>query len=142
VLVAPGSDARLGMGDGTPDRILAPTALKYATGQEWLTGGEALAYMIHHWTRQHMVMRIPDLWMVGLAVLLGKAIAVLVTQRSQRWNTMTRLQVSAALVGGVAIYSLVVLQIYISALMLLPWFLPSSVFLTYSLSAIKRRNYA
>lgn len=142
VLVAPGSDARLGMGDGTPDRTLAPTALRYATGQEWLTGGEALAYMIHHWTRQHLVLRIPDLWMVAVAILLGKAIAILIGHRSQQWNQITRLQVTAALVGLVAIYSFMVLQLYISALILIPWFLPSSMFLTYSLSAIKRRNHA
>ncbi|MCU0548037.1 MAG: CHASE2 domain-containing protein [Leptolyngbya sp. Prado105] len=141
VLVAPGSDERLGMGD-TPDRFLSPTALKYKTGQQWLTGGESLAYMTHHWLHRHLVLPIPDLWMIGLAVVLGKTIALLVARRSQRWNQMTRLQVSAALVGITGIYTLLALQVYISALVLLPWFLPSSVFLAYSLSAMRRRNYA
>lgn len=141
VLVAPGSDERLGMGKN-PDRVISPTAIRYQTGQEWLTGGEALAYMTHHWLRQHLVIPIPDLWMVGLAIVLGKAIALLIGRRSQRWTQLRRVQVSIALVSLVAIYSLIALQIYVSALVLLPWFLPSSVFLAYSLSALKRRNYA
>jgi hypothetical protein len=140
-LVAPGSDDRLGMGK-VPDRFLAPTAMRYYTDQAWLTGGESLAYMAHHWIHRHLVIPIPDLWMVGVAVIFGKTLSLFITRRSQRWTQITRLQVSAALVGLIGIYSLIVLQVYISALVLLPWLLPSSVFLTYSLSAMKRRNYA
>lgn len=141
VLVAAGSDERLGMGDA-PDRFPTPAAMSYWTGQRWLTGGESLAYMTHHWLNRHMITPIPDLWMVGAAVILGKAIALLLHRRSLRWNQARRLQVSAALVGLSAIYALLGLQLYISMLVLLPWLLPSTVFLTYGLSAMKRRNYA
>ncbi|MBD1858023.1 MULTISPECIES: CHASE2 domain-containing protein [Leptolyngbya] len=140
-LVASGSDDRLGMGKA-PDRFLAPTAMRYYTNQDWLTGGESLAYMTHHWMHQHLVIPIPDLWMVGVAVIFGKTLSLIISRRSRRWTQVTRLQVSAALVGLIGVYSLIVLQVYISALVLLPWLLPSSVFLTYSLSAMKRRNYA
>ena len=140
VLVAPGGDERLGMGE-SPDQSLAPTALGFHTGQEWLTGGEALAYMTHHWLQRHLVIPIPDLWMVGIAVGLGKAVALFIRSRSGQWTQLTRLQVSVALVTLTGIYGLIVLQVYISALLLLPWLLPSAVFLTYSLSAIKRRSH-
>jgi hypothetical protein len=140
VLVAAGSNERLGMGD-SPDRFASPASMSYWTGQRWLTGGESLAYMTHHWLTRHMVTPIPDLWLVGVAVILGKAIAIVLQRRSLRWNQTRRLQVSAALVGLTAIYALIGLQLYISLMVLLPWLLPSSVFLAYSLSAMKRRNY-
>ncbi|MCY6493870.1 CHASE2 domain-containing protein [Leptolyngbya sp. GGD] len=140
VLVAAGSDERLGMGDA-PDRFPPPAAISYWTGQRWLTGGESLAYMTHHWLRRHMITPIPDLWLVGVAVIFGKAISILLHRRSLRWNQARRLQVSSALVGLTAVYALLGLQLYISAMVLLPWLLPSSVFLAYSLSAIRRRNY-
>ena len=55
VLVAPGSDQRLGMGD-SPDRILPPAALSFWNPQQaWLTGGESHAYSIHHWLRNHLI---------------------------------------------------------------------------------------
>jgi hypothetical protein len=141
VLIAPGSDARLGA-EGNADRFQSPAAMEYWTEQSWITGGESWAYMTHHWLQRHMIIPIPDLWLVGAAVILGKAIALMLSSRSRPWNQTRRLQVSAALVGLTAIYALVGFQLYISLSVLLPWLLPSSVFLAYGLPAMKRRNNA
>jgi hypothetical protein len=138
VLVAPGSDERLGMGGDEPDRYPSPLALGYWTNQQWLTGGESHAYAIHHWYNRHLIIPIPDLWMVGAAIVFGKILSGLLRQRSIQWTPATRLQLSAVLLGLTAIYSLMVLQIYVSALVLIPWFLPSSVFLAYILSVFRR----
>jgi hypothetical protein len=141
VLIAPGGDARLGA-EGNADRFQSPAAMEYWTEQSWITGGESWAYMTHHWLQRHMIIPIPDLWLVGAAVILGKAIALMLSSRSRCWNQTRRLQVSAALVGLTAIYALVGFQLYISLSVLLPWLLPSSVFLAYGLPAMKRRNNA
>ncbi len=140
VLVAPGSDERLGMGD-KPDRFTPPAALAFWQPQQsWLTGGESHAYMIHHWLRHHLITPIPDLWMVGAAIVLGKAIAMGIAARSLQWNQARKLQAMAGLSGLVALYGLISLQLYISMFVLLPWLLPSAVFLAYVLPATRRNQ--
>ncbi len=70
VVIAAGSDERLGIAPSLPDRFPAPSAMSYWTQQRWLTGGETLAYMIHHFLRHRLVIPIPDIWMIGIAVIL------------------------------------------------------------------------
>lgn len=140
VLVAPGSDERLGMGD-KPDRFAPPAALSFWNPQQaWLTGGESHAYMIHHWLRQHLITPIPALWLVGAAIVLGKAMSIGLQRRSTRWNQARKLQVITGLSGTAALYGLISLQLYVSALVLLPWLLPSAVFLAYVLPATRRNQ--
>ncbi|OUL20964.1 hypothetical protein BV378_28275 [Nostoc sp. RF31YmG] len=141
VLIAVGSDERLGIAPGTPDRSLAPAALSYWTKQEWLTGGETLAYMIHHFLNHRLVIPIPDIWIIGMAIILGK-ITVLIVKNQSRLSLKHRRQIMAGAVGAVILYGLAGLQLYISAAILLPWFLPSSVFLAYVLPATRRNNHA
>ncbi len=140
VLIAAGSDERLGIAAGQPDRSHATSATKYWTQQPYMTGGESLAYMTHHFLTRRFVIPIPDIWMIGVAVILGK-IAVLGIKRKSNLSPSLRLQIIASSWGAVIIYGIVGLQLYISAAVLLPWLLPSSVFFAYVLPATRRKNH-
>lgn len=137
VLIAVGDDERLGMAAGQPDRFPAPFATSYWTQQPWLTGGESLAYMIHHFLMQRLVIPIPDAWLIGVVIVLGKGM-VLFWER-KRWSQNQRLQATAGVLGATAVYGIVSLQFYISAAVLLPWFLPSAAFLAYALPVLSRK---
>jgi hypothetical protein len=98
------------------------------------TGGEIHSYAIHHLLSQHLVIPIPDLWLVGIAALLGKGIALApgVAERRRKWTI--------ALVGTTLAYGAIGLQVYISGAVLLPWFLPSGIFWSYILLNRKRSS--
>ncbi|BAZ00305.1 putative Chase2 sensor protein [Tolypothrix tenuis PCC 7101] len=138
VLIAVGSDDRLGIAPGQPDRSPAPAAYSYWTKQPWLTGGETLAYMIHHFVSNRLVIPIPSILLIGIAMILGK-ITVFVIKSQSRLSLTRRRQITFGAVGAVILYGLLGLQIYITAAILLPWFLPSSVFLAYVLPATRRK---
>jgi CHASE2 domain/CHAT domain len=127
VLIAVGDDDyRLGWEPGKPDRVPASPAFHYLTeGRGTLTGGEVLAYMTHHFAQGHFVWPIAELWLVGIAVLAGKAISV--SERRSRWW-----------LGLPGIYGLFGLQLYIAGF-LLPWLLPSGVFLAYVFPYIRKK---
>jgi hypothetical protein len=90
------------------------------------TGAEANAYMIHHLLRRRLVIPIPDLWAIALAALLGKGVTLLSSPYYKK-----RQRLVLGLTGATAIYGLVGWQVYITAAVLLPWFLPSATFLVY-----------
>jgi hypothetical protein len=136
VIIAPGADERLGMAPGEPDRFPRPAALRYWQPQTyWLTGGEAIAYMIHHQLNQRLVIPIPDLWMLGIVVLLAKGV------RFSGRSPWTPKQHFAGLIAATLLYGLLSLQLYISAAVLLPWLLPTALFWAYRLSALKRQSH-
>lgn len=95
--------------------------------QKIITGGEIHAYMVQAFLSQRLVVPIPDLWMIGIAALLGKSITLARFKRL-RWRW---------LIGGTVAYSLLSLQVYISAAILLPVLLPTLAFWTYILPALK-----
>jgi CHASE2 domain len=135
VVIAPGTDERLGMAPGEPDRFPRPAALRYWQPQTyWLTGGEATAYMIHHQLDQRLVIPIPDLWMLGITILLGKGVKL-------RSGSRLRKQQAIGLIAATLLYGIISLQLYISAAVLLPWFLPSALFWVYLLPVLKRRPH-
>ncbi|ARV59865.1 hypothetical protein BZZ01_15605 [Nostocales cyanobacterium HT-58-2] len=142
VLIAVGSDERLGIAPGHADRFDAPAAMNYWTQQSQMTGGESLAYMTHHFLTRHFVIPIPDAWMIGVAVILGKITVLLIKRQQSRWSPTQRLRIIASSTGATVVYGLVGLQLYISASVLLPWLLPSFVFLAYVLPATRREKYA
>jgi CHASE2 domain/CHAT domain len=131
VIIAAGADGRLGLSPGSPDRSPLPLAGRYwQPSQEWLTGGESLAFMVHHLLRDRSITPIPDVWMIGVAVLLGKAIA------SRRWTAKQR-----TILGGlVVVYGSASLQLYVTTAVLLPWLLPSLVFGVYLLPTSRRKS--
>ena len=103
-----------------------------------LPGGELHAYMLHHFLSQHQILRLPDLWFIGIAILLGKGTALRLPKQKQQ----QRHKWAIALTGATAFYSLAGLQLYISAAVLLPWFLPTITFWAYILPILQRRKHA
>lgn len=141
VLIAVGSDERLGIAPGHPDRFDAPAAMRYWTQQSQLTGGESLAYMTHHFLTRHFVIPIPDVWVIGVAVIIGKITVLLLKRQQSSVSSTRRLQIRTAAIGATAVYGVVGLQLYISASVLLPWLLPSLVFLAYVLPVTRRERH-
>ncbi|MDF5722663.1 MAG: CHASE2 domain-containing protein [Rhizonema sp. PD37] len=139
VLIAVGDDDRLGMSSAQPDHSKAPSAMTYWTHQPSLTGGESLAYMTHHFIKQHLVVPIPDLWIVVVAVILGKC-SVFTLRRKLSLST-NRLLIIASSLSVVTIYGVAAAQIYVSTTVLLPWFLPTAVFLAYIFSFKTKENH-
>lgn len=137
VLIAVSSDSRLGTAKGEPDRFTTPSATYYWTKQDWMTGGESLAYMTHHFLNRRMVIAIPDVWVIGIAVIIGKITAYILNEQSK----ISHLKITSAVLAAIVFYGIVGLQIYISAAVLLPWFLPSAVFLAYVLPTIKKKHH-
>ena len=141
VLISPGNDDRLGMKADKPDRYPVPEALRYWNSQNWLTGGEANAYMIYHQLTQNFVIPIPDLWMMGIAVLLGKAFAFRFNPRSQ-WTKKQQRQYILASISATALYGIASLQLYVSTAILLPVVLPTAIFWIYIFPAFRRKHHA
>lgn len=120
VIVAAGGYDEAGDAAAGGDNWPLPPALAYWRDQAvgGLTGGEAHAYMAHHFLTGRLVVPIPDLWLVLGAALVGKALALWTSrQRMPRWRLM--------LTAGTVAYGVLALQLYISAAVLLPWLLPS-----------------
>jgi hypothetical protein len=140
VLIASGGYAEAGI-DGEKDYFdyfLAPHFWQlhegYDTGK--ITGGEINAYMIHHWLTQHLVIPIPDIWMILMAAGLGQAI-VIQLESSSHPNKRLILK----LMSGIFLYVLVILQAYITLKILVPWLLPSLTFWLYILPSLRNTSY-
>jgi hypothetical protein len=104
--------------------------------EEPFTGGEAHAYMLHHLLNRHLVVPIPDFWMLLLAAVVGKGITLVLLEhprQRQRWLL--------GLAGATAAYGLLGLQIYISVGVLIPWFLPSVLVWNDVRLAMRRKPY-
>lgn len=101
------------------------------------TGAEVHAYTIHHLLTGRLLIPVPDLWMVGVAVLLGKR--VMYWQQQHQWTRKRRMWFSLNLVSASALYGLIGLQLYISASVLLPWVLPTIVIWTYVLPTLRKK---
>ena len=140
VLIAVSSDERLGYAPGEPDRMAIPFATSYwESQQDWITGGQSLAYMTHHLLKNRFLIPIPDIWMILAAIIFGK-FTVFCLQQKSPFTPQIRLQILAGSFGAVILYGLVSLQLYISASVLLPWLLPSIVFFSYTIPFTKKNH--
>lgn len=143
VLIAPSGYGAAGVDHAGADNFDVPMAVAYWRGQPKstadlvLAGGEAHAYMMHHLLSRRLVVSIPDLWMIGVAILLGKGLLLVLNNQSQSELRRSLLIASISTAG----YGLVGLQVYISAAILLPWFFPTVVFWSYLLRPIRRAFY-
>lgn len=123
VLIASGGYAEAGI-DGEKDYFDPPLAIAF-----WqpdiakFTGGEIHAYMIHHWLNQHLVIPIPDLWLIVIAGVLAQII-VINLESSSRFSRVLILK----LISANLLYLLFSLQVYITLKILLPYLLPSLTF--------------
>ena len=84
-------------------------------------GAEELVYGLHHLLQDHLVIPIPDLWMVGLAIILGKSGALWLSQRPRRKGRWI-----IGFVLGSAAYGGFTLYVFVGANVLLPWVLPTA----------------
>lgn len=126
------------------DQFSSPTAFTYWCRSRYpsglnpencprdVTGGEHQAYMTHHFLRSHLIVLIPDWWLIWLSALFAKGVGLYLVKRPARQNQ----QIFSVLTGIVG-YGVFVLQIYISALVLIPILLPSLIFLLYIIPIIK-----
>lgn len=150
VIIASGGYKEAGIG-AQADYFPLPSAMRYwrdrnphpdqAERPTVYTGAEALSYMVHHLLTQHLVVPIPDLWMVGIAVLLGKGAVLWFRhqQRQQPWSTQRHHHYVTGLAAATLLYGAAGLQLYLSAAVLLPWFLPSVAFWVYVLPGLRRK---
>ena len=137
VLIAVSSDGRLGPEPGQPDRFPTPSATYYWTKQDWMTGGESLAYMTHHFLNRRMLIAIPDIWAIGMAIIISKVTMYILKRKTK----LSHLKIIAGSLTAIIFYGVAGLQIYISAGILLPWFFPSAVFLAYVLPTTRRKYH-
>ena len=145
ILIAPGGYQGAGVTES--DAFDVPWAMRYLSPapsdpsdrqtHAVFTGGEAHAYMVHHLLHERVVIPVPDLWMVLLAAWLGKAIVL-------NWGDSLRRRQWRAIgigIGGVGVYGVVSIQLFLSASVLLPWLLPSVTALLYMLPMMGRDRY-
>lgn len=123
VIVAPGGYHAAGLVADGADNMPAPPAFAYwrertSRPADTITGGEAHAYMVHHLISDRLVVPIPDVWLILVAALGGKALTLYWPYPRPRHMVMV-------LGTATASYGLMSLQLYISGAVLLPWLLPS-----------------
>ncbi|HEY9299121.1 MAG TPA: histidine kinase, partial [Phormidium sp.] len=138
VLITPGGYKGAGLEGENEDNYAIPLAVGFWRGweEENFPGGEAHAYMLHHLLTRRLVIPIPDLWMILLSGLLGKGVTLMLQDnlhQRQRWVIK--------LGTATTIYIIASLQIYISAAMLLPWFLPTVLFWNYIRLAFREKSH-
>jgi hypothetical protein len=136
VLIAAGAYGEAGVSAQNADYFPLPMALQFwrdrhhhssldSTLPTQFTGAEAHAYMIHHLLSQRLVVPIPDLWMVGLAAVLGKGLVLWQQSQQHRWTKKNNRYYALGCLSLPIGYGLLGLQLYISTAILLPWLLPS-----------------
>lgn len=149
VIIAPGGYEEAGLSYPGEDNfsISKFPAIKYWRDQEnpmnqsqisqILTGGEYHAYMVHHLLTNRLVIPIPDFWMVGIAIFIGKGLNLYLVLYLVSRNKSPQLQSLILVTIITGIYVLISLQVYISATaILLPCLLPSITLWFYIISAI------
>ena len=143
VIIVPGGYGEAGTSKDNEDNFQLPAPMRYWRNREnpdntrgVLTGGKAHAYMTHHYLKNRMVIPIPDLWMIGLTIILGKITSLYLSKNPEQ-NRKYLILITI----GYATISLISLQLYISsAAILLPWLLPTITFWFYVLSAVTKKD--
>lgn len=141
VIIAAGGYDEAGIshdgGDNYQDEELPPAIEYWRPQNKVFTGGEYNAYMVHHFLTRRLVVPIPDLWMVILAIFLGKTWYL--WQKKHRKYNWQWLILPTIITG---FYGIMSLQLYISSTaILLPCLLPSFTLWYYVLSTIKRKKH-
>ncbi len=133
-IIAPGGYYEAGIDRDGGDNLPSPAAIRYWRRQRGqaamgFTGGEAHAYMTHHFLTNHLVIPIPDSWwLLGMALILKGG--TIYAQEGLAWRGRRWLWSG---LGAIAAYGLFSLQLYITAGVLLPWLFPGLVIALYSL---------
>lgn len=151
VLIASGGYQEAGI-DGEKDYVALPLATAFWYGKDpnqpnksTLTGGEVHGYMIHHWLTRHLIIPIPDLWMILVAAGVGKAFSAKLSDKGNAIHLETTSYLQKHLIFAFLsihfLYGLVSLQSYISLGIILPWLFPSLTFCLYLLPTLRKLNH-
>ena len=154
-LIASGGYQEAGI-DKNKDYFSLPWATRFwqkvydldMSNRDKIIGGEVNAYMIHHWLRRHLVIPIPDLWLILVVALLansiekyllsfnsnGKKLLLKLPYNNLKFNIFYVLIITNLIYFGLS------LQIYITLNLLLPIFLPSLSFWIYFLLRTKNNE--
>jgi hypothetical protein len=107
--------------------------------------------MIHHFLNQRLVVPIPDLWLLAVAALLGKGVALILEEAKGEKNKNKGKQQLFLLPGSgkwvllgsaTTLYGLASLQLYITAAVLLPVLMPAATFWTFILlEQLQRKSH-
>jgi hypothetical protein len=126
VFIIPGGYRTAGVNQFGEDNLPAPPAFCYwqKTSQSQLdcplfVGGKVHAYLFHHFLHNHFVIPISDLWLLWLFVPIAKSISILV----KNYDIYPR-NIILILTGSTLTYGFISLQLYVSALILLPIAIP------------------
>ncbi|MBE9225126.1 CHASE2 domain-containing protein [Phormidium sp. LEGE 05292] len=158
VIIAPGGYKEAGVAVSGLDFFSKPAAICYwridndcLNQRREFTGAEIHAYMVHHHLNNSMIIPIPDLWMIGIAGLLGKFTLITLNNRHRQQekhkkslgkNTLTseKKQWIILVISALSGYGIISLQTYVTSGILLPWLLPSVTFFTYAIPIFVRKN--
>ncbi|MUG97661.1 CHASE2 domain-containing protein [Scytonema sp. UIC 10036] len=145
VLIGAGGYEEAGLSKFHSDTFPLPMGVAYWRSQnsssrflQDFTGVEINAYMIQNLLKQHLIIPIPDMWMIGIAAFLGKYVQLLLAQHQHTKRRCSLFMTSLA--GGTGIYALISMQMYVSASLLVPLFLPSATFWIYALFGLRNHN--
>ncbi|MEB3218510.1 MAG: CHASE2 domain-containing protein [Nostocales cyanobacterium 94392] len=139
-IITPGGYGEAGISVDGEDNFELPPAIEYWQNLEnsnasssVMTGGEVQAYILHHLLEQRLLVPIPDLWMIGIAIFVGKYLSFQI--QKNRWKYLL------IVVASTTIYGLVSLQIYLSPIaIVIPWLLPSATLCIYILPALQNQT--
>jgi hypothetical protein len=106
-----------------------------------LTGAEIHAYSIHHILNRHWIIPVPDVWMVGIGIVIGKGTErwIIGQKRKRKWTQKGNRLALYSYLSGTALYGVMGLQAYVSLAILLPWLLPSVMFWVYVLPELRKK---
>ncbi|ASC73450.1 hypothetical protein XM38_044170 [Halomicronema hongdechloris C2206] len=137
VMIMPGGYGEAGVSELNEDNFPLPAAMAYwrqrqapANNSTVLLGGEVHGYLFHHFRHRHLVVPLPDLWLVLMAALLSKVIDQ---------TSLHRRRQCIFLVSGSLLYAIISLQVYVAGLVLLPIALPLATLWFYRLPFLMRR---
>lgn len=138
IMIIPGGYKGAGLTGKSEDNFFIPLSIAFWRGfgeHGKFPGGEAHAYMFHHFMQQRLVTPIPDFLMILLTAPLAKFISLKLIENSRSQKKIIK-NVSISTI----IYLLIILQIYISASILIPCFLPSVLLWKYINFVLRRQS--
>lgn len=143
VFIIPGGYRTAGVNDFGEDNLPAPPAFCYwqkisqsQADCPLFVGGKVHAYLFHHFLHHHFIIPISDLWLLWLFVPIAKSISILLKK-----YYISPKKLIMILTGGTLIYGIISLQLYVSALILLPIVIPIILIWFYLVLDLINNNY-
>lgn len=151
VIIVPGGYAVAGIQPGE-DNFTAPSAMAHwyfqrdpADFHREMTGGEYHAYAIHQLLTNRFVIPIPDLGLILLAALLGRATILLWQRRSKSQSLIdsksTQVRNAMLISAGILLYGLLSFQLYLLPnTVLIPIVLPAAAYGLFTIPLFVQRQ--